>query len=132
MPEQHPADDGATAATDSGEKADSGGQVPTLFDLVGYSIAAAHASSAASAAQLTVALAAYRLLQRQRDSLGVDGAILEELLSGATKGSEALPRILGRADTGGGARMPRTFNERRPGDSDETSATSDSAATRRE
>lgn len=90
--------------------------IPSLFDLVGYSIAAAHATSAASVAQLNVALAAYRLLQVQRASLGVDGSILEEALSGAVAGNEALRRLIRRdgRDTGGSPKMPPTFGTGMP------------------
>jgi hypothetical protein len=96
--------------------------VPSVFDLLGASIAAAHQSSAATVAQLNVALMAYRALQVQRDSLGEHGALLEELLSGAKNGRAALDRILrgGGAQTGENAGIPRTFGTgRKPEPDDE-------------
>lgn len=118
MADAEPGTESGAADATAADAAIDDGPIPSVFDLVGYSLAAAHQSSLAAVAQLNVALAAYRLLQAQRSS--VDGGAD---LGDAADGAEAVRRLL-RRDTGVGPGMPPTFNQRRP----ETS--SDSAGTR--
>lgn len=87
-------------------------EAPDVFDVLGRVMIAARASQEAALIATDAAIAAYRLLQVQRDRLG---ALLD-----AEQGRTALDRILGGASGAKGG-VPRTFGMKRAEDESTTS-----------